>query len=84
MDYDYTGVIATYLVPYGCTVYQHVCVHFLQKTLRPKVRQTPSQMLDCVIILYDNALIHILQRRVLQFFRNVAEKCSTIHNIVLI
>ncbi len=28
MTYEYTGVIAPYMVPYGCTVDQHVYVHF--------------------------------------------------------
>ncbi len=37
MGYDYTGVIATYVVPYGCTVDQHAYIHFLHKILRLKI-----------------------------------------------
>ncbi len=39
MAYDYTGIIATYVVPHGCTVDQHVYIHILRKILRPKVQQ---------------------------------------------
>ncbi len=59
MAYNYTGVIAAYMVPYGCTVDQHLYVPFLHKILRPKVRKEQSQMLDCAIILRDNAHLHI-------------------------
>ncbi len=52
--YDYTSVSATYMVPYGSTVDRYVYVNFLRKILRPKVRQTHSQMLNRVIILHDN------------------------------
>ncbi len=44
---------------YGCTVNQHVYIHFLRKNLRPEVWQMWSQILDCVIMLYDNAYPHI-------------------------
>ncbi len=54
-----TGIIAAYMVSYGCTVDQHVYVHFLLKILRPKIQQTCSQMYGCVIILCDNACPHI-------------------------
>ncbi len=50
MAYNYTGVTATYVVPYGRTVEQHVHVYFVHKIVWPKVRQTCSQMLhgnDC-------------------------------------
>ncbi len=57
--YDYTGLIATYLVPYGRTVDQHVYVHFLCKILRSKVWRLYSQMLDCTIILHDDTRPHI-------------------------
>ncbi len=60
MAYNCTGVIVTYTVPYGHTVDQHVCVHFLHKILRPKVQQMHSQILSRVIIFYDNARPHIV------------------------
>ncbi len=59
MGYDYTGVIATYIVPYGHTVDQHMYIHFLHKMLKPKVRQMHLQMVDRVIILHGNIHPHI-------------------------
>ncbi len=59
MVYNYTGVIATYTVPYGRTVNQHLYIHFFYKILSPNVQQTGSQMLNCVIILHGNAHLHI-------------------------
>ncbi len=49
-------VIASYVVPYGCSMDQHVYIHFLRKILRLKIH---SQMLNCVIILHDNYCPHI-------------------------
>ncbi len=59
MAYNYTSVITSYMVPYGHTVDQHVYVDFLCKSLRLKVWQMRLQMLDCVIILRNNAHLHI-------------------------
>ncbi len=44
--YDYTGVPATYTVPYGRTVDQHMYVHFLHKILRFNIQQKCSHMLS--------------------------------------
>ncbi len=52
--YNYTGIIATYTVSYGCTMDHHVYVHFFSKILRPVVRQNCSQTISCVIILYTH------------------------------
>ncbi len=59
MAYDYTGVIATHVVPYCCTMDQCVYVHFLRKILMHKIQKTRSQKLNYVIILHDNAHPHI-------------------------
>ncbi len=59
MAHSYTDIIVTYMVRYGCTVDQHVYIHFLHKILRLKVQRTSSQMLDHVIILHDNVCLHI-------------------------
>ncbi len=50
MAYNYASVIATYVVPYGHTVDEHVYVYFLHKILKPKVWQIHLQILDLVII----------------------------------
>ncbi len=55
MAYNYTSIIASYVMLYGCTVDQHVYVHFLQ----PKVWQMCPPMFDRVIILYENSHPHI-------------------------
>ncbi len=59
MAYNYTGVIAPYMAPYGRTVDKHVYTYFFRKILRPTVWQMSSQMFDCVIILHDNTRPHI-------------------------
>ncbi len=74
MAYDYTSVITLYIVSYGHKVDKQVYVNFLCKILRLKVRQLRSQMLDCVISFPITTLVHILQRLLPQFFRNMVGK----------
>ncbi len=55
MVVQWTSAIWLYTVPCGSTVDQYVYIHFFHKILRPKVRQTRSQMLNYEIILHDSA-----------------------------
>ncbi len=59
MTHNYTVLNATFTVPYGHTMDQHVYIHFLRKILRLKVPQMHSQVLDRVIILHNNTHPHI-------------------------
>ncbi len=83
MAYNNTGLIAVYIVPYGRTTHQHVFLHFLRKILRLKFDKC---VYKCSILwsFSMTMLIHVLQRRLPPFFRNMAGKCSTIHHTVLI
>ncbi len=43
----------------GCTMDQHMYIHFLRKILKHKLWQTHSQMLDHAIIFHDNTCVQI-------------------------
>jgi hypothetical protein len=62
MAFDHEGVIATDHVPVGVSVTGSYYATFLRKKLRQEIRQNRPQLLESgVLILHDNARLHIAQ-----------------------